>query len=292
MSALSEHLASGAANLCRCWAVIRRDGMTFGFTDHDRSLSFDGIDFAADSGMTARSFVQGTGLAVDNSEALGVLSDRAISETAIEQGRFDGAEVIFWLVNWREPEQRVERFRGSLGEIRRSGGAFEAELRGLAEPLNRPAGRVYQRMCGAILGDAACGFDLSSEGFSADVVIEMARRSQTFVIPAQPVLEERWFERGRLIVQDGAGTGLVGIVKTDIILPDGYRQIALWDPIPAAVLAGDTIRIEPGCDKRATTCQNKFNNFINFQGFPHVPGEDWLIRMPVSASDAGGSGSA
>lgn len=291
MTEFDAHLATGATNLCRCWAVIRRDGVALGFTDHDRSLSFEGITFIAESGMTARSFVQGTGLSVDNSEALGVLSDSAISDRAIEEGRFDGAEVIFWLVNWRDPDQRIERFRGTLGEIRRGGGAFEAELRGLAEPLNRPAGRVYQRMCGAILGDAACGFDLASEGFGVDVVIEMAQRSQTFVIPAQPVLEERWFERGRLIVQDGAGAGLVGIVKTDIILSDGRRQIALWDPIPAAVLAGEAIRIEPGCDKRARTCQNKFNNFINFQGFPHVPGEDWLIRIPVPATEAGGSGS-
>jgi uncharacterized phage protein (TIGR02218 family) len=292
MSALAEHLASGATNLCRCWAVIRRDGVTFGFTDHDRSLSFNGLEFAADSGMTARTFDQGTGLAVDNSEALGVLSDSTISETAIEQGRFDGAEVVFWLVNWRDPEQRIERFRGSIGEIRRSGGAFEAELRGLAEPLNRPGGRVYQRMCSAILGDRTCGFDLTSEGFSVDVFAEAVHRSQKFVIPSQPLLEERWFERGRLIVQSGAGEGLRGIVKTDAILPDGRRQIELWDPIAADILTEDTLRIEPGCDKRATTCQNKFNNFINFQGFPHIPGEDWLIRIPVAAADAGGSGTA
>ncbi|MBM1222562.1 DUF2163 domain-containing protein [Ponticoccus sp. SC2-23] len=292
MTALDTHLATGATSLCRCWAVIRRDGVALGFTDHDRNLAFEGIDFVADSGMTARSFVQGTGLSVDNSEALGVLSDSSITDAAIEQGRFDGAEVIFWLVNWRDPNLRSERFRGTLGEIRRGGGAFETELRGLAEPLNRPGGRVYQRMCSAILGDRACGFDLNSEGFSVDVVIEAAQRSQKFVIPAQSVLEERWFERGRLIVQSGAGAGLVGIVKTDITMPDGRRQIDLWDPIPATVVAGDAIRIEPGCDKRTQTCQNKFNNFINFQGFPHVPGEDWLIRIPVAAADAGGSGSA
>jgi len=292
MTGLEAHLATGATNLCRCWAVIRRDGVTFGFTDHDRSLDFDGITFVADSGMTARNFVQATGLSVDNSEALGVLSDSAITDEAIEQGRFDGAEVIFWLVNWRDPDQRIERFRGTLGEIRRGGGAFEAELRGLAEPLNRPGGRVYQRMCSAILGDRACGFDLSSEGFTIEVTVEAVQRSQTFVIPAQPILEERWFERGRLIVQSGAGAGLVGLVKSDVTLPDGRRQIAIWDPIPAEVAPGDAIRIEPGCDKRARTCRNKFNNFLNFQGFPHVPGEDWLIRIPVPASDAGGSGSA
>lgn len=292
MTGLEAHLATGASHVCRCWAVIRRDGMTLGFTDHDRGLSFDGIDFVAESGMTARSIAQGTGLAVDNSEALGVLSDAAITEAAIEEGRFDGAEVVYWLVNWRDPQERLEQFRGTLGEIRRGGGAFEAELRGLSEPLNQPGGRVYQRMCSAILGDRECGFDLNSDGFSVEVAIEEAHRSQSFVIPAQPILEERWFERGRLIVTDGDGAGLTGIVKVDTIRADGRRDIRLWDSIPADVVPGDHVRIEPGCDKRALTCRNKFNNFINFQGFPHIPGEDWLIRIPVSGSEVEGSGEA
>lgn len=292
MTGLAAHLETGATHLCRCWAVIRRDGVVLGFTDHDGALRFAGIDFVAQSGMSARSIVQATGLSVDNSEALGVLSDGAITDEAIEQGRFDGAEVIFWLVNWRNPEERLERFRGTLGEIRRGGGAFEAELRGLSEPLNRPSGRVYQRMCGAVLGDPNCGFDLGSEGFSAVAVVEQVQRSQSLVIAPQPMLEARWFERGRLAVRTGAGMGLVGLVKNDTIGTDGRRHIDLWEPIPAPLVVGDEVHVEPGCDKRAQTCRNKFNNFSNFQGFPHIPGEDWLLRIPVPAQDAGGSGSA
>ncbi len=43
------------------------------------------------------------------------------------------------------------------------------------------------------------------------------------------------------------------------------------------------MRLEPGCDKRAETCREKFDNFLNFRGFPHIPGEDWLISYPVSS---------
>ena len=43
------------------------------------------------------------------------------------------------------------------------------------------------------------------------------------------------------------------------------------------------IRIEAGCDKRADTCRVKFGNFLNFRGFPHIPGEDWLTSYPVSS---------
>ena len=292
MSALADHLAGGETRVCRCWAVTRRDGVTLGFTDHDRTIAFDGITFTAGAGMTARAVVQGTGLAVDNSEALGVLSDAAITDRDIAQGRYDGAEVTYWLVNWQNPDEREIRFRGNLGEIRRGAGAFEAELRGLSEPLNQPQGRVYQRMCGAILGDGKCGFDPESPGFAVELPAGQVERAQVFVIDEQPLLEPRWFERGRLRVLTGAGAGLVGIVKADTVLADGRRRLDLWEPIPAEIIAGDSIRVEPGCDKRAETCRNKFDNFVNFQGFPHIPGEDWLVKVPVAASDAGGSGTS
>ncbi|MFT6426340.1 MAG: hypothetical protein ACJAYH_002126 [Celeribacter sp.] len=34
----------------------------------------------------------------------------------------------------------------------------------------------------------------------------------------------------------------------------------------------------------------KFDNFLNFQGFPHIPGEDWLTSYPQSSDlNEGGS---
>ena len=41
------------------------------------------------------------------------------------------------------------------------------------------------------------------------------------------------------------------------------------------------VRIIAGCDKTAATCRTKFANFLNFRGFPHIPGEDWLTSYPV-----------
>ncbi len=43
--ALLSHLATGATHVCHCWSIARGDGVTFGFTDHDRELNFDGIRF-------------------------------------------------------------------------------------------------------------------------------------------------------------------------------------------------------------------------------------------------------
>lgn len=36
-----------------------------------------------------------------------------------------------------------------------------------------------------------------------------------------------------------------------------------------------------GCDKRAATCSGRFDNLLNFRGFPAVPGNDFLTLAPA-----------
>ena len=44
------------------------------------------------------------------------------------------------------------------------------------------------------------------------------------------------------------------------------------------VAAGDVFTIRAGCDKRIETCGSKFANVANFRGFPHIPGQDAVLR--------------
>lgn len=286
---LMDHLATGATTTCRAWSVVRRDGVTLGFTDHDRDLSFDGITFRASSGMTASALQQATGLSVDNSEAAGALSDASIREADVEAGRFDGAEVRCWQVNWADVLERAELFRGSFGEIVRVDGAFRAELRGLSEALNRVTGQVFHAGCSAVLGDARCRVDTTLPAFSAGGTVAEVLASGGLRIATGAAQEAGWFEGGLVEVLDGAGAGLKAGIRSD--RPDGAaRRIDLWAPVPAPVLPGDQIRLVAGCDRRAGTCRVKFGNFLNFRGFPHVPGEDWLSAYPAEGKSNDGGG--
>lgn len=290
-AALYAHAQTGETHLCRAWAVTRSDGVIYGFTDHDLPLEFEGITFKPDSGLTAKTLVQSTGLAVDNSEAIGALSDAAITEADIRAGRFDGAEVRTWMVNWSAPEVRSLLFKGEIGEVRRGGGAFTAELRGITEALNQPQGRVYQRPCSAILGDEVCKFALDQDGYFAQAPLVRVVGARKVSIAGLAHFQVGWFARGVFLAQTGAAAGLKGLIKTDVLVGD-VREVELWEPLPG-LAEGDEVRLEAGCDKRAATCQVKFNNFLNFQGFPHIPGEDWLASYPVSGkttvSDGPGS---
>lgn len=289
VDALHAHLRTGLTTVARGWQVIRRDGAVFAFTDHDRDLSLDGVLFRADSGLSALALQQATGLAVDNTEALGVLSADGLTEADIEAGRFDGAEVVIWMLNWADVSQRKVLFRGHLGEISRAGASFRAEVRGLGALLNRPVGRVYQAPCAAVLGDTRCRFDLDLPGYSWTGPALAVPGPGQVIVAGLDDFSAAWFERGKVIVLSGAAQGLSAPIKRDQTHSQG-RILTLWTDLRAQVQRGDQIRINAGCDKRMETCRIKFNNIINFQGFPDIPQEDWVAINPsATANRTGGS---
>ncbi len=287
---LNDHLQSGLTHVCQCWAVTRTDGVVLGFTDHDMALTFDGISFEADSGMTAKALSNTTGLSVDNTEAVGLLSAERITETDIAAGRYDNAEVVIWQVQWDNVDARQIRFRGTLGEITRNGAEFQAELRGLSEALNQPQGRSYLKTCSAVLGDTACAVDVVSDArFVAEVEVDRATDGQRFSLATLVPFNDRWFENGILVGVNGVAAGLTALIKHDRLV-SGRREVLLWQPLRVAVSAGDQFQLVAGCDKRAETCRDKFANLINYQGFPHIPGDDWLMAVPRSdGQNDGGS---
>jgi uncharacterized phage protein (TIGR02218 family) len=279
---LQTHLETGATTIARTWALTRRDGLVMGFTDHDRDLVFDGIAYLAGGGLTARALEQSTGLAVDNSEAVGALTSSGLSDTDILAGLYDGATLVISEVNWANTAEVRVIFRGTIGEVSRAGVAFRAELRGLTEPLGQSRGRVFQPACSAVLGDSACKFETTAPGYFVDLVVDQHESGRIFTFASQPGFEDRWFEAGRCTILTGPAKGQIGVIKKDRET-GAKRVIELWQGLSRPLTAGDTARFEAGCDKRAETCRLKFANFDNFRGFPHIPGEDWLMAYPKNS---------
>ena len=279
-----------ATTRARAWRLQRADGLTLGFTDHDRDLEFDGAVFRAGAGMTARALAQATGLAVDNTEAVGALSDAGLTEADILAGRWDGARLTVWDLDWTNPDDRRVLFRGSLGEIARQGGVFRAELRGLTEALQQAQGRVFGSVCPAVLGDAHCRVNLATAAYRVQTaLVAVEAEGGELVVAALPAYPEGWFGEGRVRFLTGPATGLSAMIRADRPDPAG-RRLALWAAPGARAQPGGTVRLEAGCDKRLVTCREKFANTVNFQGFPHRPGEDWLIAAPRPGAEGGRRG--
>lgn len=276
-SALAARLDGGATTLCRCWALHRRDGVSFGFTDHDRDVSFGGLTYEARTGLEAAEASTELGFAVGGGEVAGALTSTGLTEADVTAGLYDGAGIETWLVDWMVPEARLLLDVASLGELRRAGGAFVAELRGLMHRLDVPTGRLFRATCDTDLGDARCGIDLTDPRYRTTGtvlgVLEPSRLSLTLA----GSFALGWFAGGRLTWTDGGNAGATAELRAES--RDGASVlIDLWEPPPRPARPGDAFRLTAGCDKRFATCRDRFANAINFQGFPHMPGNDFVLR--------------
>ncbi len=161
---LINTLRSGASRTCLCWKLTRADGQIIGATEHDRPLLVDGVTYEPGAGFEQASFSTGQGLAPGRADARGALSSDAIDEADLRAGLWDGARVDVYRVDWTNTSHWAWLWSGRLTQLRQNGGAFEAELVSLKADFERPVGRVYSRVCDAVLGDARCGVDLTAPG--------------------------------------------------------------------------------------------------------------------------------
>ena len=281
---LAAHLAQSETTLAKCWRVIRGEGVVLGFTDHDRGLVVEGTACSPMHGLDGSEMPARLGAQVDTGEVLGVLDSAAIAEDDILLGRYDGAKVESWVVNWSAPEQRLLLRVDTIGEIVREDGVFRAELRSPQQGLNLTRGRIYQALCDAVVGDGRCGVDLENPAFRGSATVVRVDDPFRIVVSGLEGFAEGWFGFGMGRWDDGRRVGLADAVLTQQKTPEGdvlgfAAKVGEW------VAVGDRLTLTAGCDRRFATCGSKFANSANFRGFPHIPGNDYVLRHP-RAGDA------
>ena len=271
---LQTHLESGTTTLCWCW-LLQTSSETLGFTDHDDDVVFGGVTFEAATGFTGSEIESSAGFSVDNLDVAGALRSDRLTAAKLQAGAYDNATVEIWLVNWQDVAQRLLVRKGTLGETSHGGVGFTAEIRGLAQALDQPQGRIFGHACDAVLGDGRCGFAVTP-GTGTVATADDARR---FTATGLGAFADGWFTRGRVRFTSGLNAGRAMEVKSHG-KAGGIVTIELWQPLAAAIAGGDAFTATPGCDKQFATCQTKFNNATRFRGFPHMPGNDFVTSYP------------
>lgn len=282
---LEAHIVSGATTLCWCWRLARSDGSVMGFTDHDRDIAFGGTVYEAAAGMTASEIRDAVGLGVDNLEVTSAMTSDRLAEADLAAGVYDNAEVEIYRVNWMAPADHVLMRKGNLGEVKRSGKAFAAEVRGIAHLLQQTKGRIFQYACDADLGDGRCHVALENGTFTGSGVLQNIDSPRRFTASGLAAFASGWFTHGLLTFTSGAAEGQKVEVKSHTNA-GGVVTVELWSQARLPLAPGQTFTVSAGCDKRLATCRAKFANAVNFRGFPHMPGSDFLtsVRRPGATS--------
>ena len=257
--------------LALCWRVERRDGVAIGLTTHDRDVTVDGLIHRAAPGMVPSAIERSDGLEADTMDIGGALTSAAIGEADLLAGRWDGARVRVFAIDWETGDRLAELGEGRIGAVELADHGFTAELAGVSAALARAVVEETSAECRADLGDARCRVAMAGRRRFARVVSVVER--VVTLDAAEPVAGAyaggllRWFGGGNAGLSQG------------IDASDG-ATVTLRAAPAFAVAAGTLVEVSEGCDKSFATCVARFGNGANFRGEPHLPGIDLLTRYP------------
>ncbi len=168
-----------------------------------------------------------------------------------------------------DAEVRV-RWVGTVGNVKRPAGLATATIvcRSLTTSLRRPGLRLaWTRGCPHVLYDSQCRADRETFAVVAQITAIAGGAITVSPSPAKPV---DWFTGG--FVQwdaDGLGTpDRRGIERT--IAADRFQIFGSTDRLAI----GMAVRLYPGCNLTAETCETKFNNLANYGGFEQMTGKN------------------
>lgn len=279
--------------MCFCWRIDRQDGVIMGFTDHDVDLTFDSVTYQRTTSFSASAMENQLGLAVSNLDVMGALSSDSITEDDLESGRYDGALLTIYLVNWQEVTQRVVIMKGPLGQVTIGDLAYQAELRSLGQHFQQYIGSLCQAKCRSDFGDTGSGLEggcrFALPAAVAGTVSAVTDRttfsvsaSGSFPAGTKGSLSGGYFAEGTVTFTSGVNSGLSKEVATSVSdgnWPLGTLSFVMKEPFGLDFQVGDTVLMQIGCDKTLAVCEANYNNVANFRGEPFVAGSDMLYHV-------------
>lgn len=282
--ALAALLHSGAPlTKCDLYQITLASGQVLRWTSSEGALFVAGHLWSLGPGIERSQCKWVVGVEVD-SLALTLSTDAArpvaIGGTPllayICNGGFHGAQLelirAFWGVGDVAPVGALLWFKGRVSEVPeldRSSAQLtvKSELERLDVAIPR---QVYQAQCQATVYDTECG--LSRGPLTVAGAATGASTLGRTQFPSNLVQATGHFDLGTLTWTSGANAGVARTVKRQ-----QGGTVTLLSTLPAAVVAGDSFTVVPGCDGLQATCSGKFGNLARFKGQPYIPKPETVV---------------
>ena len=178
----------------------------------------DGLVYRGAPGMLPSAISISDGFDIDTLDVSGALAGDAITQDDLLAGRWDGAAVRLFGVDWETPGGgQAPLARGVLGDVGVRDGAFRAELSGPTALLERPAVEATSPECRAELGDRRCRVDMAGRVRTARIASVVD--AVTLTVDATEPLANA-YSYGTLRFLDGANSAL----SEPILRSDGASE--------------------------------------------------------------------
>jgi len=299
---LQALLDGGTQYICRIYRVVRLDGVTLRFTDHDNLLQFregwlDGGDaFAAEetyspmqgwNGSAARAE---SAMKVANMEFAGAISASAITDADLHAGLWNGALIDVAWIDWRFPWAGAFRHHHyRLTDFDYSEESWTAQASNLMTELQRRFGKRYNKTCWKAFMSDSCGIAVAAgvTHFKCVVLYSPNTENREFLADDVPGLyagmrnqSTHYFRAGHLKWTSGNNIGQIYPIAAHRTTDE---RVTLQYPCRATIQIGDAFDIWAGCDRRYETCASAtlgggVDNHLRFGGFSEIPGTSQVAK--------------
>jgi uncharacterized phage protein (TIGR02218 family) len=254
--------------LARIVRITNKAGTTIRATDASQDLT-DGVNtYVADPGFIVASITH----AADGTPSAGEIDVTAentlISLSDIAKGVWDGATCQVSLVDFTDLSLgEMVIFHGFIGamdwDTRRS---VTLELQGFLARMSNKSLEKFNRNCVVDLFSTRCGVTQATFTHAGEV-LSVGGGGQTIVTDlTDAAFDAGYFRLGTITWLTGNNAGLRATVRT---WNPTDNRLGFWTRPPGAIQVGDTFEVTAGCDKDRATCDTRFDNILNFQGFPY-----------------------
>lgn len=285
---LLSHIQGTTVTICTCWKITRKDGVVMGFTDNAEDLVISGVTYKAKTGYTRTAIASSLDLSVDNMQLEGVIDDSDIEEADLSAGLYDNAEIEIFITNFEDLTMGVMTLKyGNFGELTLKDKTYVAEFRGLSQKLSREIGDIYTPDCRFDLYDSNCTISPTGGNTIQDIAVDDLSDPNPYVFGCgdltDPVTAGASWVGGFVEWKTGSNADTKSEIKA---FNSGTQQITLYLPTNYPIKDGDEFNIYVGCDKKASTCKDVFNNILNFGGFLFMPSVRFVLNYPDAIMSA------
>lgn len=156
----------------------------------------------------------------------------------------------------------VAYWKGRIVGAKTSGNEITLDCESVFTSIKRPGLRAkYEYGCRHVLYQSGC--NVNQESFKLTGAI-LSANSLVVEVAGAGNFPDGYFTGGIFVTATGVSRFITNHSTT---------FLTISRPIPSLDLTNN-VNVYPGCDRSLETCRNKFNNVINFGGFPWIPSKN------------------
>ena len=244
----------------------RDGGEHWRYTDGDISVTFDGdVYVPAD---LSRSSVK-----YDSQLEVTTMSIKAayVENPVLEFIAINPVEILWVSISKlhrdQAPLEASVIFLGQIKGVSFKGIAANVNCVGFEHFLKQTVPRWrYQLTCNHMVFDSKCTLVEADYKITAVITLDSTKTKLTSAtFDAQ---EDGYFTGGHIIFGDETRT-IVDHVGSIVTIMYKFKELE----------DNDSVDAYPGCDGKIETCKDKFDNLLNFLGFPFIPVENPALRV-------------